>query len=124
MYTLTLLLTWALLAVRAPATPVAEDNEDVMLVSVSDQTDIVNKHNALRRGVQPTASNMLKMSWNKEAAANAQKWANGCSMNHSPPSKRTISTSGCGENLYMAGYKNTWDGAIQSWYDEVKDYRY
>ncbi|KAK6490009.1 cysteine-rich venom protein kaouthin-1-like, partial [Huso huso] len=29
-------------------------------------------------------------------------WANTCSMNHSPSDMRTISTSGCGENLYMS----------------------
>ncbi|XP_057679030.1 serotriflin-like [Corythoichthys intestinalis] len=67
---------------------------------------------------------MLKMSWNREAAANAQRWANTCSMKHSSPDQRKISTSGCGENLYMASYKNSWSGAIQSWYDEVKDWRY
>uniref|UniRef100_A0A671VSM2 Cysteine rich secretory protein 3 n=1 Tax=Sparus aurata TaxID=8175 RepID=A0A671VSM2_SPAAU len=89
-----------------------------VLVSSSDKTAIVNKHNALRRGVQPTASNMLEMKWSNEAAANAQEWANTCSMNHSP------ATSGCGENLYMSSYKNTWSNAIQSWYDEVVDFQY
>ncbi|KAM4600976.1 cysteine-rich venom protein-like [Polymixia lowei] len=105
-----------------------EDGEhgeyDLFLTSISDQNEIVNKHNSLRRGVQPTASNMLKMSWNGEAAANAQRWANTCSMKHSPDASRKISTSGCGENLYMSSYKNTWSNAIQSWYDEVKDWRY
>ncbi|XP_061884866.1 serotriflin-like [Entelurus aequoreus] len=95
-----------------------------VLASSSEQTEIVNKHNALRRSVKPSASNMLKMSWSREAGANAQKWANTCSMKHSPPSAREISTSGCGENLYMASYKNSWSNAIQSWYDEVKDWRY
>uniref|UniRef100_A0A8C2X161 ShKT domain-containing protein n=1 Tax=Cyclopterus lumpus TaxID=8103 RepID=A0A8C2X161_CYCLU len=84
----------------------------------TDPRDIVNKHNALRRGVRPTASNMLEMSWSNEAAANAQRWANTCSMKHSPD------TSGCGENLYMSSFKNTWSNAVQSWYDEVKDWRY
>ncbi|XP_048106562.1 cysteine-rich venom protein Cau1-like isoform X2 [Alosa alosa] len=32
--------------------------------------------------------------------------------------------SGCGENLYMASFKNSWSNAIQSWYDEVKDFKY
>ncbi|AWP20181.1 putative cysteine-rich venom protein-like isoform 2 [Scophthalmus maximus] len=95
-----------------------------VLVSSSDQSEIVNKHNDLRRSVQPTASNMLQMSWNREAAANAQRWANTCSMNHSPDSSRKISTSGCGENLYMSSYQSSWSDAIQSWYDEVKDWRY
>uniref|UniRef100_A0A8C5E507 SCP domain-containing protein n=1 Tax=Gouania willdenowi TaxID=441366 RepID=A0A8C5E507_GOUWI len=96
----------------------------VLQVPGTWQTEIVNKHNTLRRGVSPSASNMLKMSWNREASANAQKWANKCTMKHSPSSERKISTSGCGENLYMSSYKNTWSGAIQSWYDEVKDWRY
>uniref|UniRef100_A0A3Q2DQD9 Cysteine rich secretory protein 3 n=1 Tax=Cyprinodon variegatus TaxID=28743 RepID=A0A3Q2DQD9_CYPVA len=89
----------------------------------AEQTEIVNKHNTLRRGVNPTASNMMKMSWNKEAAANAQAWAATCSMQHSSSSSREI-TSGCGENLYMSSSKNTWSNAIQTWYNEVKDYRY
>lgn len=32
--------------------------------------------------------------------------------------------SGCGENLYMASYRNSWSNAIQAWYDEVEDWRY
>ncbi|XP_022625991.1 cysteine-rich venom protein VAR6-like isoform X4 [Seriola dumerili] len=110
-------------ALQVPGT-LAEDVEGTILASSSDQSEIVNKHNALRRGVQPTASNMLKMSWNEEAAATAQRWANTCSMKHSPASSREIRSSGCGENLYMSSYKNTWSNAIQSWYDEVKDWRY
>ncbi|XP_054480161.1 cysteine-rich venom protein TEL1-like [Anoplopoma fimbria] len=90
----------------------------------TNPTNIVNKHNKLRRGVQPSASNMLEMSWSSEAAVNAQKWANTCSMNHSPGSARVISTSGCGENLYMSSQEDSWSSAIQSWYDEVKDWRY
>ncbi|KAM9778236.1 serotriflin-like isoform X2 [Syngnathus typhle] len=95
-----------------------------VLTSSTEQNEIVNKHNTLRRNVSPSASNMLKMSWNREAARNAQNWANTCSMNHSPASYREISTSGCGENLYMSSYKNSWSNAIQAWYDEVKDWRY
>ncbi|XP_075893802.1 serotriflin-like [Nelusetta ayraudi] len=93
-------------------------------LSSSEQSEIVNKHNALRRGVKPSASNMLQMSWNREAAANAQRWANTCSMKHSHSSNREISTSGCGENLYMSSSKMSWSAAIQGWYDEVKDWRY
>ncbi|XP_053192684.1 cysteine-rich venom protein TEL1-like [Scomber japonicus] len=92
--------------------------------SSSDANEIVNKHNELRRGVRPSASNMLKMSWSNEAAANARRWANSCSMNHSPKSARKISTSGCGENLYMSSWKNSWSNAIQAWYDEVNDFQY
>ncbi|XP_057679557.1 cysteine-rich venom protein TEL1-like [Corythoichthys intestinalis] len=122
----TFLCTLGLCAVVSPSTEDALELEanGSIATSSSDQNEIVNKHNTLRRNVKPTASNMLKMSWNSEAAANAQRWANTCSMNHSTSSQRIISTSGCGENLYMASNKNSWSDAIQSWYDEVNDWRY
>ncbi|XP_041660841.1 cysteine-rich venom protein-like [Cheilinus undulatus] len=93
-------------------------------VSSSEITEIVNKHNELRRSAEPTASNMLKMSWNSEAAVNAHKWASTCSMRHSTKGSRKISSMGCGENLYMSKQRDTWSDAIQSWYDEVKDWHY
>ncbi|XP_076142541.1 serotriflin-like [Alosa pseudoharengus] len=102
----------------------AEEYELSMVSSFSIAAEIVNEHNTLRRGVSPTASNMLKMRWNNEAAANAQRWADTCSMTHSEPSERQISTSGCCENLYMASYRNSWSNAIWSWYDEVNDFKY
>uniref|UniRef100_W5NHS1 ShKT domain-containing protein n=1 Tax=Lepisosteus oculatus TaxID=7918 RepID=W5NHS1_LEPOC len=88
------------------------------------QQEIVKKHNDPRRNVSPTASNMLKMGWNTEAAANAQRWAQTCSMNHSPDSSRRIKTSECGENLYMSTDPSTWNEVIQSWYNEVSNYKY
>ncbi|KAG8511964.1 Cysteine-rich secretory protein 2, partial [Galemys pyrenaicus] len=80
------------------------------------QGDIVNKHNEKRRSVSPKASNMLKMSWSSEAAENAQKWANKCTLSHT--------TSHCGENLFMSSNPRSWSQAIQSWYDEVNDFVY
>ncbi|XP_008311260.2 cysteine-rich venom protein TEL1 isoform X1 [Cynoglossus semilaevis] len=128
MNTLVFLCALSLLAALQVPGTLTEEVEAVEeaqpLMTTTERSEIVNKHNALRRGVSPTASNMLKMSWNKEAEANAQRWANTCFMNHSLDSSREISTSGCGENLYMASSKNTWNDAIQSWYNEVKDWRY
>ncbi|XP_034555832.1 cysteine-rich secretory protein 2-like [Notolabrus celidotus] len=98
--------------------------EGTVGVSPADEAEIVDKHNSLRRNVKPTASNMLKISWSSEAAANAQKWANTCSIKHSSAGQRKISTSGCGENLFLSTHKNSWSSAIQSWYDEVKDWQY
>ncbi|XP_032196115.1 cysteine-rich secretory protein 2-like [Mustela erminea] len=87
------------------------------------QKDIVNKHNELRKSVSPPASNMLRMEWNREAAANAQKWANKCTLEHSVPEERKTSTK-CGENLYMSSYPAPWSDAIQSWYDEHHNFVY
>ncbi|XP_062406986.1 serotriflin-like isoform X2 [Sardina pilchardus] len=89
-----------------------------------EQSKIINKHNTLRSRVRPTASNMLKMRWNSEAATNAQRWADTCSFEHSDPSAREINGRPCGENLYMASNNNSWSNAIQTWYDEVKDFKF
>ncbi|XP_077018158.1 cysteine-rich secretory protein 2-like isoform X2 [Tamandua tetradactyla] len=85
------------------------------------QKEIVNKHNELRRGVSPPASNMLKMEWSREATANAQKWANKCTLEHSKIDDRKTRTK-CGENLYMSSDPTSWSTAIQSWYDEDQNF--
>ncbi|KFP75697.1 Serotriflin, partial [Apaloderma vittatum] len=84
---------------------------------------IVDRHNALRRGVKPTASNMMKMEWDPLASRNAQDWANQCTLNHSPANVRKT-TVHCGENLFMSSAPFSWTGVIQSWYDEEKDFEY
>ncbi|XP_037699311.1 cysteine-rich secretory protein 2-like [Choloepus didactylus] len=85
------------------------------------QKEIVNKHNELRKGVSPPASNMLKMEWSREAAANAQKWANKCTLRHSNMNDRRTNTT-CGENLYMSTNPTSWSTTIQSWYDENRNF--
>ncbi|KAM8726406.1 cysteine-rich venom protein TEL1-like [Acanthopagrus schlegelii] len=85
-------------------------------------SEIVNKHNNLRRSVSPPASNMLKMSWSKELADNAQKWADKCTQGHSP--RKIRQSKNFGENLYMSSAPSNWDTVIQKWYDEVKYWKY
>ncbi|NWW52714.1 CRIS protein, partial [Pedionomus torquatus] len=87
------------------------------------QKEIVDKHNSLRRGVKPTASNMMKMVWSPSAAKNAQKWADQCTLSHSTVNMRTT-TAPCGENLFMSTAPFPWSDAIQAWYDEEKDFKY
>ncbi|XP_066217491.1 cysteine-rich secretory protein 2-like [Saccopteryx leptura] len=88
------------------------------------QMEILNKHNELRRMASPSASNMLKMTWNDQVAKNAENWANECTLHHSPPTKRKISFTDCGENLFMSSNPRSWSDAIQNLYDEVKDFKY
>uniref|UniRef100_A0A672SFM6 ShKT domain-containing protein n=1 Tax=Sinocyclocheilus grahami TaxID=75366 RepID=A0A672SFM6_SINGR len=52
----------------------------------SVQQEIVDVHNAYRRAVEPTASNMLKMSWSDAVAQSAQGWIDQCNVTHGPPS--------------------------------------
>ncbi|XP_042122002.1 cysteine-rich secretory protein 2-like [Peromyscus maniculatus bairdii] len=87
------------------------------------QREIVNKHNELRRSVNPTASNMLKMEWSIAASGNSQKWANKCILEHSNSQDRKINTK-CGENLYMSSDPTSWSAVIQNWYDESEFFTY
>ncbi|XP_078506073.1 cysteine-rich secretory protein 2-like [Lissotriton helveticus] len=94
------------------------DNADV-------QRAICDKHNELRRSVNPTASDMQKVEWSNEATATAKKVAAKCVFKHSSKEERTISTSICGENLAKAGgISLSWGGCIQVWFDEAKDFKY
>ncbi|KAJ8269848.1 hypothetical protein GJAV_G00107510 [Gymnothorax javanicus] len=77
-----------------------------------------------RSMVHLNATNMLKMSWNSEAAANAQEWADTCSLAHSTASQREISTSGCGENIYESNTTDSWESAISAWNSEGENYEY
>uniref|UniRef100_R4G2L2 CRiSP-Sut-27 n=1 Tax=Suta fasciata TaxID=529716 RepID=R4G2L2_9SAUR len=86
--------------------------------------EIVDKHNALRRSVKPTARNMLQMKWNSRAAQNAKRWADRCTFAHSPPHTRTVGKLRCGENIFMSTQPFAWSGVVQAWYDEVKKFVY
>ncbi|NXG34644.1 CRVP protein, partial [Dromaius novaehollandiae] len=97
---------------------------DVLSTSKADQQKlVVDKHNALRRGVNPSASNMLKMKWSPEVAKNAEAWANKCTLSHSPTALRKINVT-CGENLFMSTAPSSWPDVVQKWYDEVKNFKY
>ncbi|KFP05464.1 Serotriflin, partial [Calypte anna] len=84
---------------------------------------IVDKHNALRRAVNPPARNMMKMEWNTAAAENAREWANQCTLRHSTAAMRATDKR-CGENLYMSTAPSSWSRAIDAWYNEEKNFEY
>ncbi|KAM6185142.1 cysteine-rich venom protein-like [Rhynchocyon petersi] len=101
--------------------------KNLSVFSLSDpsiQMEIINKHNDLRRNTNPSASNMLKVSWNAEAAKNAKNWAERCTLSHSHPSQRKISFAGCGENLFMSSHKKSWSYVIESLHKEVDNFAY
>ncbi|GAV04641.1 hypothetical protein RvY_14899 [Ramazzottius varieornatus] len=85
----------------------------------------VQKHNCLRASVKPTASNMLRMEWNQEAADQAQEWAEQCSYNHNNETNRTTSLFPCGQNIaYTTPWPFSWNAVINMWFNEEKDYTY
>uniref|UniRef100_A0A8C9TJJ7 SCP domain-containing protein n=1 Tax=Scleropages formosus TaxID=113540 RepID=A0A8C9TJJ7_SCLFO len=109
-----------------PRTP-RNDQSNFALTEISPenatvQQQIVDLHNAFRRAVEPTASNMLMMSWSEEVAASAQKWV-------------TLIRSlfvllfifidyQCGENLFLSDSIMAWSDVVGAWHSEVKNYQY
>lgn len=100
------------------------DLDDLSVTQEKVQQEIVNKHNELRRSVSPPAGNMLKMSWDIKAAAQAQEWASKCHYRHSRTQDREVDKTSCGENLFMTSKPTLWSHAIQSWFDEKDDFAY
>nr|ACE95060.1 CRISP toxin [Heloderma suspectum cinctum] len=96
----------------------------LMTSNPDQQTEITDKHNNLRRIVEPTASNMLKMTWSNKIAQNAQRSANQCTLEHTSKEERTIDGVECGENLFFSSAPYTWSYAIQNWFDERKYFRF
>ncbi|EDM18670.1 rCG43516, isoform CRA_a [Rattus norvegicus] len=111
-------------AVLLPLPPTEGKDPDFATLTTNQiqvQREIIAKHNELRRQVSPPGSNILKMEWNVQAAANAQKWANNCILEHSSTEDRKINIK-CGENLYMSTDPTSWRTVIQSWYEENENF--
>uniref|UniRef100_A0A3Q1HI20 ShKT domain-containing protein n=1 Tax=Anabas testudineus TaxID=64144 RepID=A0A3Q1HI20_ANATE len=85
------------------------------------QAEIVDQHNAFRRGVKPPASNMVKMVGVTDNTVKvAQAWVDQCILNHGPPSTRYQ----LGENLFYAFEPYAWKDVVDAWHSEVVHYTY
>uniref|UniRef100_K4IDE1 CRiSP-Abr-3 n=1 Tax=Abronia graminea TaxID=278977 RepID=K4IDE1_ABRGR len=100
------------------------DLPGVMTSNANQQKVIVDTHNNLRRTVQPTASNMLKMEWDFATAQNAQRSADTCTLEHTPQKDRTINGVACGENLFSSSAIHQWPSVIQEWFNERNDFNF
>ncbi|KAL1505675.1 hypothetical protein ABEB36_005181 [Hypothenemus hampei] len=103
-------------------------------VTQADAQIIVDKHNELRQLIangkvpgQPRGINLKRMKYDQNLAIEAQKIANTCIFAH-----KTVKDGrwhAVGQNLYIqystaASKEVNWRAAIQSWFDEYKDYKY
>ncbi|XP_028614871.1 GLIPR1-like protein 1 [Grammomys surdaster] len=91
-------------------------------------TPFLDIHNELRRKVQPPASDMNHLTWDKSLAKLAKSWTRECKFSHNPcVSKRY----GClqeydfiGENIYMGPLDTRPEDVVTAWYNETIDYNY
>ncbi|XP_053128425.1 serotriflin-like [Hemicordylus capensis] len=109
--------------------------------------EILDAHNANRRKVEPTASNMLKMvrcnlltllaivhritelkgileTWSEEAAKGAETWVRKCTGRRSPQKGRIVDGKYCGEGTLQATYPSTWSEVIETWYSKRSNFQY
>ncbi|XP_077608984.1 cysteine-rich secretory protein 1 [Crocuta crocuta] len=108
--------------IRAKPAPVPYNTLLTELATV--QEEIVTVHNSLRRGVIPSASNMLKMDWSEEAAQNARMLSTQCELRKSNALMRRITNTFCGENMHLTPYPVSWSNVIETWYNESKYFNY
>ncbi|XP_047454388.1 cysteine-rich venom protein [Mugil cephalus] len=98
--------------------------QDICPQNTTVQAEIVDLHNALRRAVEPTASDMLLMSYSDEVATSAQAWVDQCILAHGAPSTRMLNGYELGENLFYSSVPSTWSSIINVWHSEVSHYLY
>nr|XP_035949467.1 cysteine-rich secretory protein 1 [Halichoerus grypus] len=114
-----------ILIIRAKPAPVPYVPYNTLLTELATvQEEIVTVHNTLRRGVVPSARNMLKMDWSEEAAQNARMLSKQCELRESNSIKRRITNTFCGENMHLTTYPISWSNVIKIWYNESKYFKY
>ncbi|XP_042313896.1 cysteine-rich venom protein-like [Sceloporus undulatus] len=93
-------------------------------ISAKKQKEIVDRHNAVRTGVKPTASNMLKMTWDPKASETAKKWAGKCKGQTSPKEERVVDGIYCGENILITTKPTSWSAIITDWSAKAVNFQY
>ncbi|XP_053440424.1 glioma pathogenesis-related protein 1 isoform X1 [Nycticebus coucang] len=89
--------------------------------------DCVKMHNKFRSEVNPTASDMLYMTWDPQLAQIAKAWTKHCRFQHNeqlkPPHKLHPNFTSLGENIWTGSLSIfSVSSAITDWYNEVKHY--
>ncbi|XP_021114175.1 glioma pathogenesis-related protein 1 [Heterocephalus glaber] len=88
--------------------------------------DCVRIHNKFRSEVNPTASDMLYMTWDPALAQVAKAWAKNCLFGHNPQLKSHRlhpNFDSLGENIWTGSlFLFSVSSAISNWYNEIQYY--
>eukprot|EP00105_Crassostrea_gigas_P028320 XP_011449940.1 PREDICTED: uncharacterized protein LOC105344061 isoform X1 [Crassostrea gigas] len=87
-----------------------------------DKQAVLDQHNRLRGGVNPPATDLVKLKWDERLAAVAQKWANQCEAGHDK--ERNVPSIGMSIGQNVAGGYRSWEQAVQMWWDEIDMWTY
>ncbi|KAL7645437.1 UNVERIFIED_CONTAM: hypothetical protein RMT77_003823 [Armadillidium vulgare] len=90
------------------------------------QKRLVQYHNFFRTKVSPPASNMLAMKWSREAAKDAQRWADSCQfLIHDTAVGRHVKNYGsCGQNIFVSTQQVPWFFAVKTWWLEKDNFTF
>lgn len=98
------------------------------LYELEEQKLLLEAHNDYRKQVNPSASNMDEMIWNRSLADLAQTWSDGCLYEH-PSRKTNPEYRGIGQNLYIKYHDRGGDNPprpiiqpVTLWNNEDVDY--
>uniref|UniRef100_A0A5K3FAF2 SCP domain-containing protein n=1 Tax=Mesocestoides corti TaxID=53468 RepID=A0A5K3FAF2_MESCO len=92
--------------------------------SPTDRNSILEFHTEARETVNPTASDMMMMTYSQQMEELAIKWVSRCKFEHPNPTTDP-DYKGIGQNLALAGtYTPNMTRMAQGWYDEIKNYKY
>ena len=74
-------------------------------------------------GPQPSAANMMELTYDEELEYEAQTWTDQCVRGHECPNCRTLDRFKVGQNLFWYGhFVGSWERSVEGWYDEVVDF--
>ncbi|XP_060113400.1 cysteine-rich venom protein piscivorin-like [Heteronotia binoei] len=93
-------------------------------VPLEIRKEIVDRHNEIRRKVNPSARNMLKVVWDEAVGERARQWVNQCKQEMSPKDSREGNGTICGEIIFQANYINSWTEVIKFWNGKKANFKY
>lgn len=110
------LIVLALLLISGFSYAQSINTETGSRISAADAQKVLGHHNTVRKDVGTPP-----LKWSKVLAAFAQEWADHLAstqtFNHRP-------NNNYGENIFMGSGSYTPLNASESWYSEIKDYKY
>ncbi|XP_042313871.1 cysteine-rich venom protein piscivorin-like [Sceloporus undulatus] len=93
-------------------------------ISENQEKEIIEKHNEIRRHVQPTASNMMKMEWSTKASESAKKSVEKCRGTVSPKDELFVDGTFCIQIVLQSKQVSSWSDTIQVWNNTGVSFKY
>ncbi|CAB3379531.1 Hypothetical predicted protein [Cloeon dipterum] len=95
----------------------------VLALELFEQWDVASEHNYHRANVQPSAADMLFMTWYETAEMNAQLLASECKRSKSDPMKDR-EFGNCSQNIFISPEILSWNEVIATWASGISYFTY